>query len=92
VGLSRAGSGDPDRRPGAAPGRLPHTGLVGKYFNSLDKWAPEGYEPPGWDQFLAFRTRVKSGAYPTHRTHRSGPPPGIAATGGAGCPANGRHR
>jgi arylsulfatase A-like enzyme len=39
------------------------TGLVGKYFNSFDKWAPHGYKPPGWDRFLAFRTPVKSGAY-----------------------------
>jgi arylsulfatase A-like enzyme len=39
------------------------TGLVGKYFNAFAKWSPEGFTPPGWDTFLAFRTPVKSGGY-----------------------------
>ncbi len=43
------------------------TGLVGKYFNSFANWSPEGYTPPGWDSFTAFRTTHRSGAYYDYR-------------------------
>jgi len=39
------------------------TALVGKYFNKFGQLAPPGYRPPGWDQFLAFTIRDRSGAY-----------------------------
>jgi arylsulfatase A-like enzyme len=43
------------------------TGLVGKYFNSFANWSPEGYVPPGWDSFTAFRTTHRSGNYYDYR-------------------------
>ena len=39
------------------------TALIGKYFNSFGNWAPEGYTPPGWDEFTVFRTPNRSGDY-----------------------------
>lgn len=30
------------------------TGLFGKYLNDFAALAPDGYQPPGWDEFLAF--------------------------------------
>ena len=39
------------------------TALVGKYLNNFGQLTPPGYRPPGWDQFLAFTTWYKSGAY-----------------------------
>jgi N-acetylglucosamine-6-sulfatase len=39
------------------------TALVGKYLNNFGQLTPPGYRPPGWDQFVAFTTRNKSGAY-----------------------------
>ncbi|MBA2769014.1 MAG: sulfatase [Sporichthyaceae bacterium] len=30
------------------------TGLFGKYLNDFSTFAPEGYQPPGWNRFLAF--------------------------------------
>jgi arylsulfatase A-like enzyme len=39
------------------------TALVGKYLNNFGQLTPPGYRPPGWDQFLAFTTRNKSGGY-----------------------------
>lgn len=30
------------------------TGLFGKYLNDFATLAPDGYQPPGWDEFLAF--------------------------------------
>jgi hypothetical protein len=32
------------------------TALVGKYLNNFGLYAPPGYRPPGWDEFLAFTT------------------------------------
>jgi arylsulfatase A-like enzyme len=54
------------------------TGLFGKYFNRFGNLAPPGYVPPGWDRFLAFRTRFSSGAYYRYRLsdgsfHGTGP-------------------
>jgi N-acetylglucosamine-6-sulfatase len=39
------------------------TALVGKYFNIFGRWAAPGYRPPGWDEFAAFNTTNRSGAY-----------------------------
>jgi arylsulfatase A-like enzyme len=39
------------------------TGLVGKYVNTFGLYAPPGYRPPGWDEFLAFTTEDRSGDY-----------------------------
>ena len=39
------------------------TALVGKYFNTFGLYAPPGYRPPGWDEFLAFTTMDRSGDY-----------------------------
>jgi N-acetylglucosamine-6-sulfatase len=39
------------------------TALIGKYFNTFGLYAPPGYRPPGWDEFLAFTTMDRSGDY-----------------------------
>jgi arylsulfatase A-like enzyme len=31
------------------------TALVGKYFNYFSKYAPDGYVPPGWDDFMVVK-------------------------------------
>ena len=37
------------------------TGFFGKYLNDFSKFAPDGYSPPGWDAFTAFK--YSRGAY-----------------------------
>jgi N-acetylglucosamine-6-sulfatase len=43
------------------------TALVGKYLNSFATGTPEGYRPPGWDEFTAFRMVDRSGSYYGYR-------------------------
>lgn len=37
------------------------TGFFGKYLNDFSKMSPDGYTPPGWDNFTAFK--YSRGAY-----------------------------
>lgn len=37
------------------------TGFFGKYLNDFSKQSPDGYRPPGWDRFTAFK--YSRGAY-----------------------------
>src|SRR4029079_14377982 len=37
------------------------TGFFGKYLNDFSKLSPDGYTPPGWDTFTAFK--YSRGAY-----------------------------
>lgn len=37
------------------------TGFFGKYLNDFSKLSPDGYTPPGWDEFTAFK--YSRGAY-----------------------------
>jgi N-acetylglucosamine-6-sulfatase len=37
------------------------TGFFGKYLNDFSKLSPDGYAPPGWDDFTAFK--YSRGAY-----------------------------
>ena len=37
------------------------TGFFGKYLNDFSKYSPDGYTPPGWDDFTAFK--YSRGAY-----------------------------
>lgn len=41
------------------------TGFFGKYLNDFSKFAPDGYAPPGWDTFTAFK--YSRGAYFRYR-------------------------
>lgn len=45
----------------ALHGRGYRTGFFGKYLNDFSKLAPDGYAPPGWDAFTAFK--YSRGAY-----------------------------
>ena len=45
----------------ALSGRGYHTGFFGKYLNDFSKLSPDGYTPPGWDTFTAFK--YSRGAY-----------------------------
>lgn len=38
------------------------TGLVGKYFNYFSTYSPDGYTPPGWDDFTVVKF-AKDGYY-----------------------------
>ena len=53
------------------------TGFFGKYLNDFSKLSPDGYTPPGWDTFTAFKYsrgayfgyRLTDGSYHGNREH-----------------------
>lgn len=52
------------------------TAFFGKYLNDFSKYSPDGYQPPGWDRFTAFK--FSRGAYFNYRltdgsTHGAAP-------------------
>ena len=71
------------------------TGFFGKYLNDFSRLSPDGYTPPGWDVFTAFKYsrgayfgyRLTDGTY--HGTARTTTPPTCSpggATGSSGTP------